>query len=430
MLFATDRAGQLKQKGLVMSNTPSTPSSSFPAGGSAAGLPEDCSPQTQMVHGATLRSGFDETAEAVFMNSGYVYGSAEEAEAAFDGSLERFVYSRFRNPTVQMFEDRLALLEGAEACRATASGMAAVFGALACQVQAGDRVVAARALFGSCSWIVGDLLPKWGVVSEFVDGPDLEGWKKALSKPTKVVLLETPANPGLSLIDIRAVCDLAHAAGAVVVIDNVFATPILQKPLQLGADVVVYSATKHIDGQGRCLGGALLGRKDFIEEICGPFLRHTGPALSPFNAWTLLKGLETLALRVDRHLSNAVALARHLEGKPGLARVLHPDLESHPQHALAQDQMSGGGSVLALDFAGGKEAAFAFLNALRVVKISNNLGDAKSLACHPATTTHQKLTPEAKAAQGIGPGLIRLSVGLEDISDLIADVDRGLAAIR
>jgi O-succinylhomoserine sulfhydrylase len=408
-----------------MSDTSASPTPVFPLGGAAEGLPSDCSAQTLMVHGATLRSGFDETAEAVFMNSGYVYGSAEEAEAAFDGSHPRYVYSRFRNPTVQMFEDRLALLEGAEACRATASGMAAVFGALACQLQAGDRLVSARALFGSCSWIAGELLPKWGVKTEFVEGTDLDAWKKALSTPAKVVLLETPSNPGLSLIDVKAVCELAHAAGAVVVIDNVFATPILQKPLTLGADVVVYSATKHIDGQGRCLGGAILGSTAFIEDVCGPFLRHTGPALSPFNAWTLLKGLETLALRVERHVSNAVALARHLEGKPELQAVLHPDLESHPPYAL-----SGGGSVLALDFAGGKAAAFAFLNALRVVKISNNLGDAKSLACHPATSTHQRLSPEEKAAQGIGPGLIRLSVGLEDVGDLIADLDRALASVK
>lgn len=401
----------------------------FPTGGAALGLPGDAAAQTRMVHGATLRSGFDETAEAVFMNSGYVYGSAEEAEAAFDGTHARYVYSRFRNPTIQMFEDRLALLEGAEACRATASGMAAVFGALACQLQAGDRLVAARALFGSCSWIAGELLPKWGVVTEFVDGTDLAAWEQALATPARVVLLETPSNPGLELIDLEAVCTLAHKAGAVVVVDNVFATPMLQHPLQLGADVVVYSATKHIDGQGRCLGGAILGTKAFIEDLCGPFLRHTGPTLSPFNAWTLLKGLETLALRVERHCANAVTLARHLEGKPGVARVLHPDLESHPQYALAQKQMSGGGSVLAIDFAGGKDAAFRFLNALRVVKISNNLGDAKSLACHPATTTHQRLTAEEKAIQGIGPGLLRLSVGLEDIADLIADVDRGLAAL-
>lgn len=401
----------------------------FPAGGASLGLPEESLPQTQMVHGATLRSGFDETAEAVFMNSGYVYGSAEEAEAAFDGSHSRYVYSRFRNPTIQMFEDRLALLEGAEACRSTASGMAAVFGALACQLQAGDRLVAARALFGSCSWIAGEQLPKWGVQTEFVDGADLNAWKRALATPAKVVLLETPSNPGLTLINLKAVCDLAHQAGAVVVVDNVFATPMLQHPLTLGADIVVYSATKHIDGQGRCLGGAILGSKAFIEDVCGPFLRHTGPTLSPFNAWTLLKGLETLSLRMERHCSNAVALARHLEGKPGMARVLHPDLESHPQYALAQSQMSGGGSVLALDFAGGKEAAFRFLDALRVIKISNNLGDAKSLACHPSTTTHQRLTAEEKEAQGIGPGLVRLSVGLEDIADLIADVNRGLAAL-
>lgn len=388
-----------------------------------------CLPQTRLVHGGTLRTPFEETSEALFLNSGYIYGSAEEAEAAFDGTVQRFVYSRFANPTVRMFEQRLALLEGAEDCRATASGMAAVFGALACMVKAGDRVVASRALFGSCAYIVGDILPKWGVESVFVDPTDLAAWEEALAPGAAAVLLETPSNPGLEIIDLAAVAGLAHKAGASVVVDNVFATPLLQKPLEFGADVVVYSATKHIDGQGRCLGGAILGRRQWVEEVLSPFLRHTGPSLSPFNAWVLLKGLETLDLRVARMSANAATLARVLEDHPKVGRVSYPFLDSHPQQALARAQMSAGGSLLAVEFAEGKEAAFRFLNGLRLVSISNNLGDAKSLTCHPATTTHQRLSEEERLRQGITPGLIRLSVGLEAEADLIADITRALEQV-
>jgi len=384
--------------------------------------------QTQMVRGATERSQFSETNEAIFMNSGYVYASAEEAEQSFNGELERFVYSRFRNPTVAMFEKRLALIEGAEECRAMASGMAAVFAALACQLSAGDRLVAPRALFGSCSYICAELMPRYGVKTELVDGSDMAQWEKALSVPTKAVFLETPSNPGLEVIDLKRVCDLAHKAGASVVVDNVFATPVLQKPLTFGADVVVYSATKHIDGQGRCLGGAVLGTTQFVTDLLTPFFRHTGPSLSPFNAWVLLKGLETLDLRVQRHCDNALQVAKFLETKKTLSKVLYPALASHPQHNLAMAQMSAGGSVVAFEVAGGKAAAFKALNKLKLIDISNNLGDAKSLICHPATTTHQRLTPEDRAHVGITDGFIRLSVGLEDVSDLIADLDQAFSA--
>jgi len=383
--------------------------------------------ETQAVRGGTTRSNFDETNEAIFLTSGYVYKSAEEAEASFKNEIERFVYSRFGNPTVRMFERRLMLIEGAEDCRATASGMAAVFAALACQLNAGDRLVASRAIFGSCQYICADLLPRFGIKTEFVDGADLDQWRKALSVPTKAVFLESPSNPGLEMIDIKAVCDLAHKAGASVVVDNVFATPVLQKPFEFGADVVVYSATKHIDGQGRCLGGAVLGKADFIKDKLTPFLRHTGPSLSPFNAWVLLKGLETLDLRVQRHCDNALAIAQALEKQKGISRLLYPWLASHPQHALAKSQMSAGGSVISFELKGGKEAAFRFLNRLKIVDISNNLGDAKSLSCHPATTTHQRLSPEDRAHVGITDGFIRLSVGLENVNDLIADLEQALA---
>ncbi len=385
-------------------------------------------PRTRMVHGGTQRSGFDETCEALFMTSGYVYGSAEEAEAAFAIDGLRFVYSRFRNPTVAMFEDRLAAYEGAARCFSTASGMAAVFAAVMCQVKAGDRIVAPHALFGSCLYIVKNLAPQYGIETVLVDGEDLDQWREALSKPTNVVFLESPSNPMLDLVDIRSVCELAHAAGARVIVDNVFATPVLQHPLELGADVVVYSATKHIDGQGRCLGGAILCDDKFAELI-GPFLRHTGPALSPFNAWLLLKGLETLDLRVAAHSAAAAQIAGYLEDHSGIARVLYPGLPSHPQHALAQKQMAGGGPLLAFEVAGGKAEAFRLMNALRIIKISNNLGDSKSLITHPATSTHQRLTDEERAHVGIGPASIRLSVGLEDPTDLIADLDRALAAV-
>lgn len=384
-------------------------------------------PRTRQVRAGLARTGFSETCEALFMTSGYVYDSAEEAEESFDGTRDRMVYSRFKNPTVAAFEERLAAIEGAEACRATASGMAAVHAALVCQLKAGDRVVAPRALFGSCTWIIHDLLPRFGVEAEFVDGTDLGQWEQALAKPTAVVFLETPSNPTLEIIDIKAVADLTHKAGGRLVVDNVFATPILQSPLALGADAVVYSATKHIDGQGRCLGGAVLGSAAFCTDVLGPYLRHTGPALSPFNAWLLLKGLETLDLRVERHAANALKVARFLEGRAEIARVLYPGLESHPQHELAKRQMSGFGGIVSFAVKGGKPAAYKLLNGLEIVDISNNLGDSKSLATHPWTTTHQRLAPEDKLAQGIDEGLIRLSVGLEDADDLIEDLERALA---
>jgi len=383
---------------------------------------------TMLVQGGLTRSQFLETCEAVYFTSGFVYRSAEEAEAAFKNTLPRYVYSRFGNPTVAMFEARMAAIEGAEAARATASGMAAVFASLICQLKAGDRVVASNALFGSCNYIIQEILPKWGIETEFVDGRDLGQWRKALSKPTKAVLLETPSNPGLRLVDLKAVCDLGHAAGAQVIVDNVFATPLLQRPLEFGADIVVYSATKHIDGQGRCLGGVILGTAKYINEILQPFIRHTGPSLSPVNAWILLKGLETLELRLQRQCESAERIAKELQGHPKLNHAHYPMLANFPQVELARRQMKSGGSIVSLDLKGGKEASFRFLNALRLVLISNNLGDSKSLATHPATTTHQRLTPEQKAAQGITPGLIRLSIGLEDMKDLLADVRQALDA--
>ncbi|HVO03706.1 MAG TPA: O-succinylhomoserine sulfhydrylase [Candidatus Cybelea sp.] len=383
-------------------------------------------PATRLVHAGQQRSAFKETAEAVYLTSGYVYDSAEEAEAAFNNSQPRFVYSRFGNPTVAMFEERMADLEGAEAARATASGMAAVFAALACQLKSGDRVVSSDALFGSCQYIQAEIFPKWGIETEFVDGRDTAAWARALSKPTKAVFLETPSNPGLRLVDLQAVTDLAHKAGATVVVDNVFATPLLQQPLKLGADVVVYSATKHIDGQGRALGGVVLGTQKFILETLQPFLRHTGPSLSPMNAWILLKGLETLELRVRHQSASAATIATAIEGNPNLSQVLYPTLNSFPQRDLAARQMDGGGTMVAFSLKDGKRAAFNFLNALNLVLISNNLGDSKSLATHPATTTHQRLTPEQRAQQGIDDGMIRVSVGLEDPRDLIEDIERAL----
>jgi len=384
--------------------------------------------QTQMVRGATERSQFDETNEAIFLSSGYVYKSAEEAEKSFKNEIDRYVYSRFGNPTVRMFEKRLALIEGAEDCRAMSSGMAAVYAALACHLSAGQRLVAARALFGSCQYICAELLPRFGIKTDFVDGADLAQWKAALSTPADAVFLESPSNPGLEMIDLQAVCDLAHKAGALVVVDNVFASPILQKPLTFGADVIAYSATKHIDGQGRCLGGAVLGSKPFIVDKLTPFMRHTGPSLSPFNAWVLLKGLETLELRMQRHCENALTIARALEKQKGITRLLYPWLPSHPQHALAKAQMKAGGSVISFELAGGKEAAFGLLNRLKIIDISNNLGDAKSLICHPATTTHQRLTPEARAQVGITEGFVRLSVGLENVDDLLGDLTQAFQA--
>nr|WP_246423686.1 O-succinylhomoserine sulfhydrylase [Roseospira goensis] len=384
-----------------------------------------------MVRGGLDRSAHMETAEALYLSSGFVYPDAEAARRAFDGTDARFVYSRFRNPTNATFEQRLALLEGAPVCRATASGMAAVTAALLCQVGAGDRVVAARSLFVSCHWVLTELLPRYGVTVELVPAADLDVWRAALARPATCVFLESPSNPGLEIVDIPAVADLAHRAGARLIVDNAFATPVLQRPLALGADIVVHSATKYIDGQGRCLGGAILSNDAvFDEELLLPFLRNTGPCLSPFNGWVMTKGLETLDLRVRAQCASALALAEALDGRPGVAAVRYPGLPGHPQHALAMAQMDGcGGAMLALDLAGGQPAAFRFLDGLRLIDISNNLGDAKSLACHPATTTHQRLSPDEQAAQGITPGLVRLSVGLEDHRDLIADVTQALARV-
>ncbi|MFC8502992.1 O-succinylhomoserine sulfhydrylase [Pedococcus sp. NPDC057267] len=386
-------------------------------------------PDTIAVRGGLARSNFDETAEALFLTSGFVYQSAEQAEAAFKDEVEHFIYSRYGNPTVAMFEQRLAQLEGAPACFATASGMSAVFVALAALLGKGDRVVASRGLFGSCFVILDEILPRWGVETVFVDGPDLEQWREALSVPTQAVFFETPSNPMQELVDMRAVSDLAHAAGAQVVVDNVFGTPVFSKPLEHGADVVVYSATKHIDGQGRTLGGAVLGSTEFVDGPVKNLMRHTGPAMSPFNAWVLLKGLETLRLRVEKQASNALTVARALEAHRRVTGVLYPWLESHPQHELARRQMLGGGTVVTFQLDGGKDEAFALMNALRIVDISNNLGDAKSMVTHPATTTHRRLAPEARAAVGITDGTVRISVGLEDPQDLVEDLTAALDAL-
>ncbi len=383
-------------------------------------------PDTLAVRGGLARSEFEETSEALFLTSGYVYSSAAEAEAAFRGESEHYMYSRFSNPTVTGFGERLRLMEGAEACAPTASGMAAVFNSLLAIVRAGDRVVAARSLFGSCFAILDELLPRWGVTTEFVDGHDLAQWEKALATPARAVFFESPSNPMQELVDVQAVCDLAHAAGATVIVDNVFATPVLQRPLDLGADVVVYSATKHIDGQGRTLGGAILGPLEYVEGDVKTLIRNTGPSLSPFNAWVLTKGLETLRMRVQHATASAERIARSLEENPRVDRVLYPWLESHPQHELARRQMSGGGTVVTFEVDGGKERAFEVLDRLHVVDISNNLGDTKSLVTHPATTTHFRMGPEGRARVGITDGLVRLSVGLEDVEDLLEDLDQAL----
>ncbi|WP_420549800.1 O-succinylhomoserine sulfhydrylase [Curvivirga sp.] len=386
-------------------------------------------PETALIHEGINRSQFMETAESIVMTSGYVYESAEEAEHAFKSDGTRFVYSRYANPTVATFQSRLAKLEGAEGCFATASGMSAVYNALIASVQQGDRIVASKALFGSCQFILSELLPRGGVHTDFVDGTDLSQWEEALSKPAKVVFLETPSNPTLEVIDLPKVSELAHKAGAIVIVDNVFATPGNQKPLELGADVVVYSATKHIDGQGRCLGGAILGTEEFLKEKVTPFIRHTGPCISPFNAWLLLKGLETLPLRVERMSGSALKVSETLEGHEKLNRVLYPLLDSHPQKALAQSQMGHGGSVVTLDLKGGKKEAFKFLNALQIISISNNLGDSKSLATHPTTTTHQRLSDEERAGMGITDGMVRISIGLENADDLIQDISNALSEL-
>ncbi|MFO0625088.1 MAG: O-succinylhomoserine sulfhydrylase [Polyangiales bacterium] len=385
-------------------------------------------PATVLVRGGSTRTECHETSEALFLTSGFVYDSAAQAEATFAGTEQHWVYSRFGNPTVAMLEARLAQIEGAEACRATATGMAAVHAALLAHLRAGDRVVAARALFGSCHWIVSTLLPRYGIDVTLVDGTDLDAWRAALATPAAMVFLETPSNPMLDLVDLPAVSALAHAAGALVVVDNVFATPLLQRPLDLGADVVVYSCTKHMDGQGRALGGAVLGRAKWVDEVLQPYLRNTGPALSPFNAWVILKGLETLALRVDAMCQRAAALAALLAAHPAVASVRYPHHPSHPQHDLARRLMSAGGTLVTFTLRGGKAAAFRCADALRLVDISNNLGDAKSLITHPATTTHHRIGPEERARLGIADGTLRLSVGLEDLDDLREDLLRGLAA--
>jgi len=390
--------------------------------------PASWRPETRLVHGGTLRSQFGETSEALFLTQGFVYSSAEQAAARFRNEDPGYQYSRFANPTVSMLEERVRLLEGAEEARATASGMAAVTAAILSCLGHGDHIVAARAMFGSCRYIVEELCPRFGIASTLIDGSDIAAWRAAVVSSTKAFFFETPANPTLELVDIAAVSALAREIGAIVIVDNVFATPMLQRPLEHGADVVVYSATKHIDGQGRCLGGLVLASASFVKNHLHDFLRQTGPALSPFNAWVMLKGLETLPVRVKAQCQSAARIADHLAGLPGIERVFYPGRDDHPQAALARRQMSGGGQMVTFNVAGGKRAAFAFLNALEIIKISNNLGDAKSLVTHPATTTHFRLKPEARAELGIGDGMIRLSVGLEAVEDLIDDLERALAA--
>lgn len=387
-------------------------------------------PATQLVHGGTTRSQHGETAEAIFLTQGFVYDTSAAAEARFKGETDGFIYARYGSPTNDMFEKRMCMLEGAEDARATASGMAAVSAAILCQLKAGDHIVAARALFGSCRWVVETLAPKYGIECTLVDGRDLANWEKAIQKNTKVFFLESPTNPTLEVIDIAGVAKLANQIGAKVVVDNVFATPLFQKPLELGAHVVVYSATKHIDGQGRCLGGVVLSDKQWIDENLHDYFRHTGPAMSPFNAWTLLKGIETLPLRVKQQTENASRIADFLADQKQVARVIYPGRKDHPQADIIAKQMTGGSTLVCFDLKGGKEAAFALQDALEVVKISNNLGDAKSLITHPATTTHKNLTDEARAELGISAGTVRFSAGIEDSEDLLDDFVRALAKVQ
>lgn len=387
-------------------------------------------PATQLVHGGTTRSNHGETSEAIFMTQGFVYESSEAAEARFKGETDGFIYARYGSPTNDMFEQRMCMLEGAEDARATASGMAAVSAAILCQLKAGDHIVAARALFGSCRWVVETLAPKYGIECTLIDGRFLENWEKAVKPNTKVFFLESPTNPTLEVVDIAGVAKIANAIGAKVVVDNVFATPLLQKPLELGAHIVVYSATKHIDGQGRCLGGVILSDKEWINEHLHDYFRHTGPALSPFNAWTLLKGIETLPLRVRQQSENAARVADFLAEQPQVARVIYPGRKDHPQADIIARQMKGGSTLVCFELKGGKEAAFALQNALDVVLISNNLGDSKSLITHPATTTHKNLSDEARAELGISPGTVRFSAGIEDSADLIDDFARALKTIK
>ncbi|MGB3177382.1 MAG: O-succinylhomoserine sulfhydrylase [Albidovulum sp.] len=389
----------------------------------------DWNTRTKLVHSGTRRSQYGEMSEAIYLTQGFVYDSAEQAEARFiESGPDEFIYARYGNPTVRMFEERIAAIEGTEDAFATASGMAAVNGALTSMLKAGDHVVAARALFGSCLYVL-ELLGRFGVEVTLVEGTDLDQWRAALRDETKAVFLETVSNPTLEVIDLKSVCEIAHAKGAMVIVDNVFATPTFSKAVALGADVVVYSATKHIDGGGRCLGGVVCGTTAFVRKVLEPYLKHTGAALSPFNAWVMLKGMETLDLRVRAQTQNAQMIAEALEGHKKLARVLYPGLKNHPQYAIAMAQMGAGGTVVSLDVKGGQEGAFRFLNALEIVKISNNLGDAKSIVTHPATTTHQRLPDEQKEALGITRGLVRLSLGIEDGADLLADIHAALDAV-
>ena len=392
-------------------------------------MSNDWNARTKLVHSGSRRSQYNEVSEAIYLTQGFVYDTAEDAEARFiETGPDEFIYARYGNPTVRMFEDRIAALEGCEDAFATASGMAAVNAALTCGLKADDHVVAARALFGSCLYILEDVLARFGVQVTLVDGPDLDAWRGALRSDTRLVFFESISNPTLELIDIKAVCDLAHAVGALVVVDNVFATPIFSNAFDLGADVVVYSTTKHIDGQGRCLGGVVLGSRDFIRGTLEPYLKHTGGSMSPFNAWVMLKGMETLDLRCRAMADSAMQIAQAVQGHEKLARVIHPFLDSHPQVDLARRQMSKGSTMLSLELKGGQAAAFRFLNALEIIIISNNLGDAKSIATHPATTTHQRLPDAQKAELGITPGLVRISIGLEDADDLQRDILNALAA--
>jgi len=397
---------------------------------SGDGMSKTWRPATQLVHGGTLRSQYSETSEAIYLTQGFVYDSAEAAEARFKGETEGYIYARYGSPTNDMFEKRMCAMEGAEEARATASGMAAVAAAILCQVKAGDHIVAARALFGSCRWVVETLAPKYGIECTLVDGRHLENWEKAIRPNTKVFFLESPTNPTLEVVDIAGVAKLANQVGAKVVVDNVFATPIFQKPLELGAHIVVYSATKHIDGQGRSLGGVILSDTEWVNEHLQDYYRHTGPAMSPFTAWTLLKGLETLPLRVKQQTENASKIADFLAEQKQVAKVIYPGRKDHPQADIVAKQMKGGSTLVAIELKGGKEAAFALQNALEIVKISNNLGDAKSLITHPATTTHKNLTDEARAELGISPGTVRLSAGIEDTDDLIEDFAQALSKIK
>jgi len=382
----------------------------------------EVNPQTSAVRAGLARSGFGETSEALYLNSGFTYSSAQEAFDAFADETDHYLYSRFHNPTVAMFEKRLAVIEGSEYCVATGSGMSAMFASVACLVKAGDHVVASAAMFSSCHVVLTEILPKWGVTIELVKGNDPKVWAEALSKPTKVVFIESPSNPLMEIVDIRLVSDLAHKVGATVIVDNVMASPVLQKPLELGADVVMYSATKHIDGQGRVLAGAVLGSFSYIHEYLIPFVRHTGPSLSPFNAWVLLKSLETMEMRVQRMSENAQAIAEFLETRSEIKSVKYPGLKSHPDHAIVKKQMTAGGSTIGIEFAGTQKTAFAFMDALRIIDISNNLGDSKSLITHPASTTHRRLSPDVQVEMGITPSVLRLSVGLEHVDDLIKDL--------